>query len=200
MAARGPKVATRRLQEAPRRFQDAQRMSKMAPRDPKMAPRASKMASYGPNMPPRFPQEGSIGAKLGAKMVPKMEILDFQKTVFFLVFFNKNDPLGHLVSHMFCDLTHEIHNLKPFVVTYVHIYVDFGQHEQAEVAQDALTGKPSGTKWVKRDPKGAAVFRLLAGQGSWRGVKGGGMIIFNIPKRFNPMDHGVGGLYIYIYI
>ena len=33
-------------------------------------------------------------AKLGAKMVPTMEILDFQKTLFFLMFFNEKDLLG----------------------------------------------------------------------------------------------------------
>ena len=35
-----------------------------------------------------------MGAKLGAKMVPKVEILDVEKTLFFHVFFNKNDLLG----------------------------------------------------------------------------------------------------------
>ena len=35
-----------------------------------------------------------MGAKLGAKMVPKVEMVDFQKTFIFLMFFNKNDLLG----------------------------------------------------------------------------------------------------------
>ncbi len=80
MATRGPKVATRRLQEAPRRLQDGPKGAQDGPR--------------GPQDGSKNLQDGIIGAKLGAKMVPKMEIGHFQKTLFFYVFFNKNELPG----------------------------------------------------------------------------------------------------------
>ena len=41
-----------------------------------------------------------MGAKLGAKMVPKVEMFDFQKTLFFLVFFN-NDTCAWTPNKVF---------------------------------------------------------------------------------------------------
>ena len=42
-----------------------------------------------------------MGAKLGAKMVPKVELLDFQIIIFFHVLFNGNDLLEGVKTEPF---------------------------------------------------------------------------------------------------
>ena len=45
-------------------------------------------------MPARGAMGVQLGAKSGAQMVPIVEIVDSQKTTFYLMFFNKNELLG----------------------------------------------------------------------------------------------------------
>ena len=107
----------------------AQRGAKMPPRDHTMAPRGFKMAPKGAKMAPRWTQEASQGAKLGAKMVLILEIVRFQKTFIFHVFFNKNDLLEVSKWRHFGSLRCQLHDMISIVKTCEPKWPHVGQHE-----------------------------------------------------------------------
>ena len=98
--SRWAQTVPRQAQGDPKMFK---RRAKMAQGDPKMAPRGPRWIQDGPKRPhdgskrpqdgPKKRPRGLIRAQGGAQMKSKWRICDFEKTVIFVVFFNKNHVL-----------------------------------------------------------------------------------------------------------